>query len=276
MIICTRKQARHALVSCLLLGAAMTANAVDIWDAAGGDGSGGTDNELIHGSDQVHDLESVGGVQDEDWFRLSQAPYSSYEVIVDGLTEPVAQIPVTTLQSPLQVDEVDGMGNVVTAGRAATVIGSARSLRIRNTGPTEIDTRFIRVRTGADGDCTTTCTSTAQYRIRFRETTLMIPRFNNTSTQITVLIMQNGSRDTVNATARFWSPAGALLASQPFTMPPRGGFVLSTPTVSGANGVSGMMTVEHDGRFGEVTGKSVALEPATGFSFDSPGVPRLP
>ena len=255
----------------------MTANAVDIWDAAGGDGSGGTDNELIHGSDQVHDLESLGGVQDEDWFRFSQAPYSSYEVIVDGLTEPVTEIPVVTPDQALQLDEVNGMGGVVTAGQAVSSIGSARSLRIRNATDTQIDTRFVRVRTGgAVGTCTTNCTSTAQYRIRFRETTLMIPRFNNTSTQVTILIMQNGSRNTVNATARFWSPAGVLLASQPFTMPPRGGFVLSTPTVMGANGVSGMMTVEHDGRFGEVTGKSVALEPATGFSFDSPGVPRLP
>ena len=30
------------------------------------------------------------------------------------------------------------------------------------------------------------------------------------------------------------------------------------------------MTLSHDGRYGELVGKAVALEPATGFSFDSP------
>ena len=35
------------------------------------------------------------------------------------------------------------------------------------------------------------------------------------------------------------------------------------------------MTVSHDGRYGELAGKSVALEPATGFSFDSPALNRV-
>jgi len=35
----------------------------------------------------------------------------------------------------------------------------------------------------------------------------------------------------------------------------------------------GTMTVSHDGRYGGLTGKTVALEPSTGFSFDSPMVP---
>jgi hypothetical protein len=33
------------------------------------------------------------------------------------------------------------------------------------------------------------------------------------------------------------------------------------------------MTVSHDGRYGDLTGKTVALEPSTGFSFDSPMLP---
>jgi hypothetical protein len=45
--------------------------------------------------------------------------------------------------------------------------------------------------------------------------------------------------------------------------------VLNTATVPGVNGVSGAITVAHDGRYGDLTGKTVALEPATGFSFDS-------
>ena len=106
MIIRRKKQARLALVSCLLLGAAMTANAVDIWDAAGGDGSGGTDNELIHGSDQVHDLESLGGVQDEDYLalggRLRPAPqFNALPVDVRGIkTERLSEDQLVAIASP--------------------------------------------------------------------------------------------------------------------------------------------------------------------------------
>jgi hypothetical protein len=45
-------------------------------------------------------------------------------------------------------------------------------------------------------------------------------------------------------------------------------------TANSVNGVSGSMTVVHDGRYGDLSGKSVALEIATGFSFDSPMLPR--
>jgi hypothetical protein len=34
------------------------------------------------------------------------------------------------------------------------------------------------------------------------------------------------------------------------------------------------MTVAHDGAYGALAGKAVALEPATGFTFDTPLVPR--
>ena len=47
-------------------------------------------------------------------------------------------------------------------------------------------------------------------------------------------------------------------------------FVLNTASVSGVGGQGGTMTVSHDAAFGELAGKTVALEPSTGFSFDSP------
>ena len=49
--------------------------------------------------------------------------------------------------------------------------------------------------------------------------------------------------------------------------------MLNTATV--APGVGGSVTVAHDGRYGDLAGKTVALEPATGFSFDSPMLPRV-
>jgi len=43
--------------------------------------------------------------------------------------------------------------------------------------------------------------------------------------------------------------------------------------VPGLQGVGGSITITTDGRYGQLTGKAIALEPATGFSFDSPMVP---
>ena len=45
--------------------------------------------------------------------------------------------------------------------------------------------------------------------------------------------------------------------------------MLNTATVSGAGAVGGAITVDHDGRYGDLSGKTVAIEPSTGFSFDT-------
>jgi len=44
--------------------------------------------------------------------------------------------------------------------------------------------------------------------------------------------------------------------------------------VPGVSGNSGTVTVSHNGRYGDLAGKVVALEPSTGFSFDSPAILR--
>jgi hypothetical protein len=45
--------------------------------------------------------------------------------------------------------------------------------------------------------------------------------------------------------------------------------VLSLPGVLGLAGQSGSITITHDGRYGDLSGKAVTLEPATGYSFDT-------
>jgi hypothetical protein len=124
------------------------------------------------------------------------------------------------------------------------------------------------------GQCTTSCGPDDVYRIRVYETTYAIPRFNNSGSQITVLILQNPTDYTVTGNIYFWSPAGALLATEPFSLTAKNAHVLLTSTVSGVNGVSGTMTVAHNARYGDLAGKAVALEPATGFSFDTPMLAR--
>ena len=65
-----------------------------------------------------------------------------------------------------------------------------------------------------------------------------------------------------------------LLGQQPFTLASKQTQVLNTATVAGVAGQGGTLTVSHDGRYGDLAGKTVALEPSTGFSFDSPMTPR--
>jgi hypothetical protein len=265
-----------AAMLCLSLAAPRFAAAVDVWDAPGGhtDDFSGTDNELANGSLQIHDLEAAGGIADQDWYLIGQQPFSSYEVLVDGLTEEVASIPATTIIDAIQVDLVDGGGTVINSGYAMSSIGAARSLRFRNTTATEITDQYVRIMTGSDG-CTTFCSANAQYRVQFYETTMMIPRFNNSATQITIMIVQNSSSASVDATARFFNTAGTLLASQGMSIAAHGAAVINTSTIAGLLGTSGVITIDHDGRYGALAGKGVALEPGTGFTFDTMMTPKF-
>lgn len=252
------------------------AAAVDPWDLGGGDDGSGTDNELASGSEQVHDLDATGGVQDQDWYLIGQQPYSSYEVIADGLTEPVATMPVGTDPTrALQVDLVDSGGTLLNSGYSFSSLGSARTLRFRNTTATEITNQFLRIRTGTSGGCTTTCTSTAQYRVQFRETTLMAPRFNNAGTQTTIIMLQNAGRDTIDASVRYWSATGTLLGTSNVSINPRGVAIIPSASVPGVGGQSGSVTIDHTGRYGNLSGKTVALEPSTGFTFDTMFLPKF-
>ena len=72
----------------------------------------------------------------------------------------------------------------------------------------------------------------------------------------------------------FWSNAGVLLASQSLALGARSTLVLDTATVPGTSGTGGSITVSNDAPYGMLGGKAVALEPATGFSFDSLAVAR--
>jgi hypothetical protein len=74
---------------------------------------------------------------------------------------------------------------------------------------------------------------------------------------------------------RFWRASGAPAASQAFTLAPHGLAVVNTLGIAGLAGTSGSVTIVHDGAYGALVGKSVALEPATGFSFDSPLSPLV-
>jgi len=236
----------------------------DVWDIqTQNDNTSATENELVHGSDQLHDLGVLpGNLPDQDWYALSQKPFSSYEIVADSTSGDIGP--------NLALDRM--AGGVPVQSSVAVGVGYTRSLRWANTTNAEVNTEFIRVMSAG---CTTNCGPDDIYRIRAAETTYSVPRFNNSGTQITVLLLQNPTNYTIVGTIYYWSTAGVQVATQTFTLTPKQLSVVNTSTVPGANGVGGAVTIAHNGRYGDLSGKTVALEPATGFSFDSPALPRI-
>jgi hypothetical protein len=219
--------------------------------------------ELGHGSRLVADLASLGTNADEDRFRLYQDPYSSYEVTVDAASGDLgADGPV------LELLAADGVTVLQSSRPVGT--GSARTLRFMNTTASPVGDQWVRVKSAG---CASDCGTDDTYRIRAWETSGRLARFNNSGSQITILLLQNPTTETIAGTVYFWSAAGTLAGEAPVSLGAHQLMVLNTATV--APGQSGSVTVAHDGPFGGLVGKTVALEPATGFSFDSPMTPRL-
>jgi hypothetical protein len=234
----------------------------DVWDVQGqNDNTVATENELVHGSDQIHDLGALAGpAADQDWYRISQKPFSSYEIVADATSGDIG--------TTLNVLRTDAGGTGVQTS-VAVGVGYSRSLRWINSTSASEDTQRIAV---TSGSCTTDCGADDVYRLRAYETTYAVPRFNNTSTQVTVLLLQNPTNYTINGTVYFWSAAGAQVGTSDFALAGKALLVLNTAGPAPAQ--SGAITIAHDGRYGDLSSKSVALEPATGFSFDTPGLAR--
>jgi hypothetical protein len=239
----------------------------DVWDiqTSNDNSPGGTQNELVHGSDQIHDLGALAGpVADEDWYRIGQKPFASYEVTVDATSGDIG--------AGVVLERMDSGGASIQTAQPVTIgLNYSQSLRWINATAAAVDDQYVRVMSSG---CTTDCGPDDVYRLRAFETTQSIPRFNNAGTQITVLLLQNPSAYPISGNIYFWAVAGGSpLGVHAFTLPAKNTLVLNTSTV--VPGVGGAITLANDGRYGDLAGKTVALEPATGFSFDSPMVPRV-
>jgi hypothetical protein len=263
---------RPASLAVLLLAAGSLG--ADTWDTgAANDNGNATENRLAHRSDQVHDLGFLPGpVADEDWYRLYQPAYSSHEVLLEALS-PALISPSATTDALLQL--VDSAGLVIQQSEGSDYNplnrSPIRSLAVENESQFGAD-RLVRARSAG---CATTCSAQDAYRILSRETTYTFPRFNNSGTQITVVVVQNSLPRVVNGNLWFWNAGGTLLGTAPVNLASHGTLVLNTATVPGASGVSGSITLTHGAPYGALSGKAVALEPATGFTFDTAMVPRV-
>jgi hypothetical protein len=214
--------------------------------------------ELRHGTSYAGDL-LAGASPDVDDFRFVQDPFASYEVVVDATSGDVV---------PLVLERRDA-GGVLQSG---TPVGAGPSVALRwmVTGTAPATDQTVRIA----GDCSSPCGADDVYRIRAYETTLRAARFNNAGDQSTVLVLANPGDAPVALAVHFWGPDGTLLATHTPSGPlaPHGVLVLDTSAI--VPGASGSVTIAHDAGYGGLAGKTVALEPSTGFSFDTPLEPR--
>jgi hypothetical protein len=229
--------------------------------------SGLSDNEMTPGSIQEHDMEGT----DEDWIILSQRPFSSYEVRVDGMGDSLTL--TTGAGDALGVDLVQSDGTVVATGYTMNPAAVDRRVTFANNAASANDDQHMRISSPYCGGGPCDALGSI-YTIRLFDNTYNVPRFNNSATQVTVLIVQNSSPASVSATAHFFDPAGTLLASQPISINAFGTSVLNTSTVPGAAGAAGSIVITNSAPYGGLSGKAVALEPGTGFTFDTMMFPR--
>jgi hypothetical protein len=255
----------RVVVLALALALTIAVPRADVWDLGTDNDNavGTTINELTHGSTQVHDLAVLAGViVDVDFYRIGLRAGTSWEILVDGTSTGLG-IGANLLQL------VDSGGVPLLPSIAAGGVGISRALRLLNNTLVDQTSQLVRV---GDAACALLCTSATQYHILARETTVALARFNNNATQVTVLMTQNLTTATVNATAIFYDAAGTRLHAQDYTIPPHGLNVMPTSTIPALAGVSGALSIVHDAPYAGINAKAVALEPATGFSFDTPGV----
>lgn len=235
----------------------------DVFDnASDEDDSSLTDTVLTHGVLQHHDLQGTAAAPDQDWFQVPVVPRHSYE---GRMSSQSGLLDTTEAAAAAQFDRVDAGGSVLTSGVEPDAITGDVVVRWSSFAD-EVD--FLRVRGRTDADLT----ETSFYDIQLLDTTVSVARFNNSATQLTVFLIQNTTNRPVTGQIFFYLPDGNLQAAQPLNLPASGGQVLNTATAPGLQGFSGVAQIAHDGPYGAVTGKAVALEPATGFTFDTPFV----
>ena len=214
--------------------------------------------ELGHGSQITEDLNGA-----PDRYRIGQKAYSSYEVVVD----PVAGNPALTLS------RVDGSGTLDPARLAAQHDRHVAEPALDRTRPPPTSTPSASASaTRRAGRRAPRATSTL---LRAYETTLAIPRYNQTGTQSTVIVLQNPTSYTIAGTVYFWNArgrAGELGACS--RSPPRARSCWPPAPSRACRARPGRITIAHNARYGDLTGKAVAIEPATGFTFDTPAVSR--
>ena len=255
-----------ALAAVLTVGLSHAAVASDRWENGTftSDDSSQTFNVLRHGLRQAnHDLEG-SPPPDQDWYRMKVTANHSYEVRASSGTV----LWETGVGQDAQLDRVTSAGVVLTPGGPADddpagvgAYGTGNTVRWTASADT---TEFVRVLGGLqDGPADS-------YDIEMFDTTYNVARWNNSATQITVFLIRNTASVSVQGSMLFLNDAGGLAQALPYTIPANGLLNLNTATIPTLAGLGGSALINNTGGYGVLVGKAVALEPGTGFTFDTP------
>ena len=256
----------YFVAGAMLIAVAGPTAAVDRWETVSlvapvGDDDSSTINEPKHGAAQVgHDFDSAS---DQDWVKVVGRARRSYEARVWS-----GSMPWQSLACPpgacASFDMVTNGGAVVVAGAPEAVPSGALSVRWATGDVEELFYLRAQSNTGLGG---------FTYDLGLYETTMFLPRFNNSGTQTTVVILQNTRQTPVGGFVHFYDATGTHLHSQAITLQGNATLVFPTATVPALQGASGSVQVAHTAGYGGLTGKAVALEPFTGFAFDTAQTP---
>ena len=196
-----------------------------------------------------------------DWSFVQETENHSYEATVMNTALRFSSDPAS---GKATMNRCDYTGVILTPGTALNVFEGAFAARWIATASTF---SFIRV-TGFAG-----LGADSGYEIQLRDTTYSIPRWNNSGSQFTVIIISNTTSTPVTGSIFFYGADGASLATQPLSLPPNGVQTVVTGSIPELKGLSGSVQIAHLGGYGALSGKAVALEPSTGFTFDTAMTP---
>lgn len=234
------------------------ASAIDVWDQATiKDNTAASTQNYLNGpvgvNAQTHDLEAIGGVADEDWYIVEVEPGRSYAIAVTTITGDVDTSQTDFLQ------RFDATGGTLLQSHGGSGPGF-RTLRwiSSNSG-------YERIRVKGQP----TSSARSQYSIVSQLSTYFCPRYNNSGSQVSVLIMQNISSFSCPATVYFLDEAGNTLATDSSTIAANATRVFAVGSLPALVGTRGSARIAHTCSAYVFKAKLVALEPATGFSFDT-------
>lgn len=218
--------------------------------------------ELTHGTA----VRARPGPAGDELFVLEQPRFSSWEVVLDEASGDLGSGASGPVLERLSGDLTTVLQTSVPVGGA----GFARSLRWVSLAAYSNDD-YVRVR--APG-CGTACGPDDMFRLRAYETTLRAPRYNCGGGQSTVVVLQNTGTQALTGWLYVFRSDGTHVGSNGIAVAVRGQLVMSPCAVAGVGTSSGSLVVTHDGRYGDLVGKAVSVDPGPGFTFDTPLQPR--
>jgi hypothetical protein len=230
---------------------------------------------LLHGAPPA--LRDLAGVNDIDYFTVDAVPGHSYEVRTMNSRWYGAVVTLTRRNSSDTLLQ-SGASYAMSSARAAdgTVIGNVFGVLANLRWIEDAANRTVYIRYEHDASVTNFSAAVTQYEIEFVETTLYCPRYNNTGTQVSVLIIQRTNApdsfdsNVCSAVASFFDESAAATGQTGnLSFSSNGMSVVQVANVPGVAGTRGSARIAHTCGYGGIQAKLVALEPATGFSFDT-------